>query len=192
MPAVPAPDPQHEVRPGGSNALHLAAPPKLRFYVCPHAAISVPSDFPATSQLEPADFVPVVHRETIELLAHTGLRPAGAGLLVVRLFPGKAPKDDTLAVMIREEDGELLECASLSVGEHGQDPLEDGCVDFVLGPVFGDPVDLPTGKPFQGIHLVDVSPGDSSGAPLEIGFAGRSWGIVWLQAHEFHMEFERY
>lgn len=185
-------DPRHEVRPGGSNAIHLAAPPKLRFYVCPHTAISVSKDFPASSQLEPADFAPVVHRESIELLAHTGMRPAGAGLLVVRLFPGKAPKDAELMVMIREEDGELLECAALTVGEHAQDPLEDGCVDFVLGLVFGDPDDLPKGKPFEGIQLIDVSPGDSSGAPLEVGFTGGSWGMVWMQAHEFHMEFERH
>ena len=182
----------HAVRPGGSNALQMAAPPKLRFYVCPHTAIAVAADFPASSMLEPADFAPVMHRESIELLAHSDMRPAGAGLLVVRLFPTKTPKDDRIVVSIREEDGELLECATFTVAEHAQDPLEDGCVDFVLGLVFADPVDLPTGKPFEGIHLVDVSPGDSSGAPIEVGFTGGSWGEVWLQAHEFTLEFERY
>ena len=29
-------------------------------------------------------------------------------------------------------------------------------------------------------------------APVEVGLTGRSWGIVWLQAHEFQLEFERY
>jgi hypothetical protein len=180
------------VRPGGTNTLQLGAPAKIRFFVCPHASVAVADDFPASSLLEPTGFAPAMHREVVELLHTAGLRPPGAGLLVVRLHATKTPKDDHIDVTLRDIDDEVVECATLTVSEHAQPAQEDGCVDFVLGLVFGDPVDLPKGKPFQGIHLVDVSPGDSSAAPETIHIGGGSWGEVVLPVHEFQLEFERY
>ena len=180
------------VRPGGSNVVRLAAPEKLVFLSSPDTAVSVEKDFPEGAALEPTGFAPAVHREYLQLLATTEVRPPAAALLVIRLFPGKNPRDEEIVVRIADDEEGFLDCDTLRVDEHAHAPREDGTVDFPVLLVFGDPEEIPEGGVFEGLRVVDVSRIESESAPSQVHFTGGSWGEKVLPVQELNLEVERF
>lgn len=186
------PDREARVRPRGTNTYRVPPPEKIQFFVGPFGSSPVDEDFPTNAVLEPADFSPAMHAEEVGLLAHAEVRPPGAAILVVRLYPGNNPRDDQVVLSILDEDGQREDCLTAKVGEHSHDREDTGTVDFAFLLVFGDPIELPEGPPFDGLVLVDVSDGSWESCPSELIIRGGSWGERRLPVHQFNLEVERF